>query len=347
MSKSICLMTALPPSEGHEALIRWASNFGNDHLYVLVCGRPTDPIDLYRRTSAIQNQFWGNLNITFIPILHNHPDYPEQFDGPVEEFDQIWVKEINKHVQLTSEDWLHASDAYGKRFADNLGVNFAPFDPNREIVKISGTKIRREPFKHFNKIVPMMQKDLRKTITIFGAESCGKTTISRKLSEKYNAPYTPEWARPYLESLETPETTDERMNVIVRGQLAVQKTAQALVGSPFIFQDTDLFSTLGYYDLYKGGTSKENGRCAGLAVDNKSDLYIVMNSNIKFCPDPLRYGGDKRESTDEFWIDILESYGLNYYFVQSTNQHAQEDEVQKIIEKFFLDQNPVFGFERV
>lgn len=347
MNNGYILMTALPPSRGHEALVRWGASFGVDSLTVMVCGRPTDPIDLKLRMRALQSQFSGAWDIEFIAIEHNYPDYPEQYDGTVEEFDQIWVKEIKKHVELDSEDFLFASDLYGKRFADNLGVKFAPFDPNRELVKVSGTKIRREPFKYFDMIVPAMQYELRKTITFFGAESVGKTTMAKKMAEKYNSPYVPEWARPYLESLDGPEVTDERMGMIVRGQFAVQQTARGNTGFPFIFQDTDLYSTLGYFKIYGSGNEQDIKNCEYDAYETQSSLYIVMNSDIRFTPDALRYGIDKRESTDEFWIDLLKENGCNYYYVKSTNPHAQEAEVQAVIEKFFYESNPVFGFERV
>lgn len=352
MNNGIILMAGLPIHEGHIQFVRWASNFSIGKLTVLVCGRESDPVSVQHRAWALREAFlnrnWDDTTtINIVSVTHEYPDYPEQFDGTVEEFDQIWVKEIKKHVDFDSDDILFASDSYGKRFADNLGVKFAPYDPNRETIKISGTKIRRDPFNNFKYISPYLQRLFRQKITIFGAESTGKTTMAKKMAEKYNSPYVPEWARPYLESLETPEVTDERMSMIVRGQLASQRTVRSVEGNPFIFQDTDLFSTVGYYNIYGGGSEIERGECFEFALNNASDLYIVMNSNIKFSPDPLRYGITKRESTDKFWINLLEENDCQYYYVKSTNPIAQEEEVSAVVEKFFYDANPVFGFERV
>lgn len=355
-------MTALPASEGHIQLVNWATYFGCEAVYVMICGTKNDPIPLHKRVWAMQDAFKARCDVYIEGLNHNLPDYPEQFDGTVAEFDQLWVDKINNHLAgriegftgLDENDFLIASDIYGARFAKNLGISFAPFDPNRELVKISGTKIRRDPFKNFKYIAPYLRHDMQRTITIFGAESTGKTTMTRKLAEKYNAPYTFEWARPYLESLPSPEVTDERMQMIVRGQKALQHSALRHNEAPFIFQDTDLFSTLGYYRIYGGGTKAEFELtktdieiCEEEAIRAASDLYIVMNSEIRFTPDPLRYGITKRESEDKFWIDILKEYGLKYHYVKATNQHAQEDEVQKVVEKFFLEEHPVFGFERV
>jgi HTH-type transcriptional repressor of NAD biosynthesis genes len=356
MNRGFILMTGLPISEGHIQLVRWAASFGVDELYVMICGTQNDPIPLHKRVLAMQSEFRDSSWTVHIEGLeHGLPDYPEQFSGTVEEFDQQWVLKINEHLAgriedftgLDEGDFLFASDIYGARFAKNLGVGFAPFDPSREVVKISGTKIRRDPFNNYKYIAPFLRRDMQASVTIFGAESTGKTTMTRKLADKYTAAYTFEWARPYLESLPTPEVTDERMRMIVRGQTALQISARSQDQAPFIFQDTDLFSTLGYYRIYKGGTEQDIKNCTYQAVETASSLYIVMNGNIRFTPDPLRYGVTKRESDDKFWIDILEEFGLKYHYVQTTNQHAQEDEVQKVVEKFFLDANPVFGFERV
>lgn len=351
MNRGVILMTGLPISLGHLQFVRWASNFGLDELYVLVCSRPTDPVDVKDRANAVREEFsrqyFSNTSIIVVEVVHNYPDYPEQFDGPIEEFDRLWVDEIRYHIDFDSEDILFASDTYGARFARNLGLKFIPYDPYRETVKISGTKIRKDPFNNFRYISPYLQRKFRQTVTVFGAESTGKTTMAKKLAEKYDSPYVPEWARPYLETLESPEVTDERMRTIICGQAASQYSVKALLGNPFIFQDTDLYSTLGYYRIYGGGTADDIQTVLDEAYDTQSDFYIVMNSNIRFTPDPLRYGGNVRESNDKFWLDILDEFGLPYHYVKSTNPIAQEEEVFQAVEDFFYEQNPVFGFKRL
>lgn len=349
MSKGIVLLTALPPHIGHAQLINWASTFDIDSLYVLVCGKDTDPFPLSYRLSAISSHVkFLNSETEIFPlcVLHNLPDYPEQFHGSVSEFDQLWVKEISKYVNLENDDILFASDTYGNRFANSLGIKFIPFDPNREMVKVSATQIRRNPIQNFKYILPTAQSVLRKTITLFGAESTGKTTMAKHLASRYDSVYVSEWARPYLESLPSPEVTDERMRTIISGQLANQKSAKTLTGNPFIFQDTDLFSTLGYFQIMKRGNYLDIALCSEEAEAHSSDLYIVMNSDIRFTPDPLRYGVNKRESNDKFWISLLDKYHLDYYIVNSVNPVAQREEVESVVNAFFLKSNRLWGYER-
>ncbi|MNV84432.1 hypothetical protein D3C71_1783050 [compost metagenome] len=60
-----------------------------------------------------------------------------------------------------------------------------------------------------------------------------------------------------------------------------------------------------------------------------------MNSGIRFTPDPLRYGGEIRESTDQFWIDLLEEYGCNYYVVKDKGTaYSQFHEIAEVVAEF-------------
>lgn len=348
MNNGVILLTGLPPHEGHKQLVIWASQFCINKLTVLVCGTAADILSVDSRRDALEESCREFKNVRFISLEHNLPDYPEQHNGTLEEFDKLWVDKIYEYVpDLDKDDFLFASDTYGARFAANLGVRFAPFDPNRDIVKVSATKIRRDPFNNFGKILPLMQDQLRMVVTMFGAESTGKSTMGRHLAGRFNSIYVPEWARPYLEALPTPETTDERMAMIIRGQLAAQISSRHILGNPFIFQDTDLLSTLGYFKIYGGNVPEDISFCEEMFEETKSDLYIVMNGGIRFTPDPLRYGITKRESSDQFWIDLLEQYGCNYHYVKSINPIAQQEEVEYVVKNAFYANNPVFGYERV
>ncbi len=147
-------------------------------------------------------------------------------------------------------------------------------------------------------------------ITIFGAESTGKTTLSRQLAADLDAEWVPEFARPYLETT-SPRISEASMRAIWRGQRALQHESRR---SPrvFVVQDTDLFSTVGYWQF--SHVSASVGPCPEALISDalalQSDLYLILQSNIPFEADPLRYGGDKRESTDAYWIDLCDRYEL-------------------------------------
>ena len=204
--------------------------------------------------------------------------------------------------------------------------------------------MRKDTYLKFDAIAPAFQEYLRRTVTLFGAESCGKTTMAYLLSQNGNGHFVPEWAREYLETVGT-EITDDAMQTICEGQYASQMAAKKLIDKAFIFQDTDLYSTLGYYRLWNN--AKIPDMLNYWANTTKSDLYIVMNDKIPFEPDPLRYGGTVRESTMDFWIDILKEFNCNYYVVKSTNKYKQYEEVVKVVIDLFDDfVKPLREFKR-
>lgn len=343
MPKGFLMMTALPPTKGHMALIQWARAYcrsvGISDLHVMVCSQPEEPFhDRYRAIDAAldYDRVLGNPTpSTWVHMFHKTmPQVPE--DDSL--FWAKWQAEIFKTVgEFSSDDIVFSSEAYGFPLAKVLGCAHVPYDIGRTVVNTKATRVRENPLLYFSHMLPTVQSRFRKTVTIFGAESTGKTTLARELG-LWKGHVLPEWARPYLESLPSPETTDERMEVIVHGQRATEQAAKALVDRPFIIRDTDLLSTIGYYGLYSPH------HIPPVAVD-KADLYIVCPSNIPFAADPLRYGGDKRESSDEYWIELLEKWNCNYVVLQETDYFKRSEEAYQHMRTLFLD-NPLWRYKR-
>ncbi len=337
MPNAIVLMTALVPTIGHKYLIDFAKNLlkdATDKVHVIVGTMDCEPVPGPDRWFAIHNTYKNNPQV----VVHNlHRDVPQD---PSEhpDFWNVWKDIVNEFVQVKSDDYFVASELYGIDMANVLGCKFMPCNRYREVVPVKGTTVRQDLISHFDYVLPEFQKYLRKTVTIFGAESCGKTTMARFLSKSVGGHFIPEWAREYLETVGA-EITDEKMRAIIHGQYALQKTAKNdLFDKPFIFQDTDLFSTVGYYRLWGGGTDQDNDVVEYFAKKTKSDLYIVMNDQIPFEEDILRYGGNVRESKTQFWIDLLEEFKCNYYVVQNTDKYKQQKEVASVVIQFFEDE---------
>lgn len=336
MPNAIVLMTALVPTLGHKYLIDYAKNLvgRTGKVHVIVGTLDREPVSGYDRYLALSMTYYDEKSVI---VHHLHRDVPQE---PSEHTDfwNVWRYIVREFVDVQPDDYFVASELYGMDMANVLGCKFMPCNRYRETVPVKGTDVRNDLLGNFGFILPEFQKHIRKTVTIFGAESCGKTTITRALSKELNGHFIPEWAREYLETVGA-EVTEERMRAIVEGQAALQKTAKNdLFNKPFIFQDTDLFSTLGYYRLWGGGTDYDIDICGYLAKQLKSDFYIVMNDQIPFEADPLRYGGDQRESGTQFWINILEEFNLPYYVVGSLGRHDQQIEVTRFLTTWYDEQ---------
>lgn len=347
-TNGVILMTALPPTNGHAQLIEFAKAFlatydSYSNIYVLVCGREREPVPVWDRAEALRERFTTDVllkgnSVVVKAVQAELPQNPE--DHP--DFWNIWAGFVKENVHSFDEDdIIFGSEDYIRPLGETLGCRYIPYNIYRETVGAKATLVRNDPISNFNMVLKEFQPYLRKTVTIFGAESTGKTTISKKLAKTLGSTYIPEWAREYMEKFE-PAVNDTVMENIVRGQYASQHAARKIPNSPFIIQDTDLISTEGYYRIYGGTRPEELERCINLT---KSDLYLVMNSNIPFEEDPLRFGGDVRESTDEFWIDLLDEYGANYHVVESTGPFAQLVECAGKCIDLFMG-HPLFSFTR-
>lgn len=255
-----------------------------------------------------------------VMVNNIHEELPQEPDDSPGFWD-MWVAFLVKYG-FKPGDLIVASEKYGKELARHAQGKFMPFDIERALYPAKATYVRDSPYFEFEYMTPSFQKHIRKTVTIFGAESTGKTTLSRQLADRCNGHWTFEYARPYLETLGTAITLD-KMHDIWRGQYALQGHAQHWDDKPFIFQDTDLFSTVGYWDYWSMNvpdTLVED------AQEMKSDLYLITKSNIPFERDPLRYGVTKREIQDDFWIAMCEKYQLPYKVIESDDRTEREQE---------------------
>lgn len=339
MSTGIVLMTAMPPTLGHKALIDFAEQVmyaTGDHpdLYVIVSTRSHEPY-VKERIEALSRHYASS---DVVQIIHHQDDNaPQNPSGPGDDAFWIYWQKVIRHsvistgVSKTNKvDYVFASELYGASVAFWMGATFIPFDISRTINHVKATEVRSDPYKHFQKILPEFRIYLQTRVTFFGMESCGKTTLSKNMQQLFfkNAIWLPEWARPYLETVGD-ELSQDKMNTIFVCQHAMQLTQGA--DYPLILQDTDLFSTIGYQQYYNMG--EYNEMWSPIALNSQSDLYIMMNDRIPFEPDPLRYGGDKRETTQDYWDDIANSFNLNTYWMQSTELDSQYHEAFTQINK--------------
>jgi HTH-type transcriptional repressor of NAD biosynthesis genes len=309
MPRAFVLMTALPPTPGHLRLVQFAESLAD--TTVIVSTQPDEPFPA-ERAHAISEAVSPETSIFhFNQTIEQNPEALG--------FWQMW-RRIFAQYGFHEGDYIVASEPYGKRLAEELGGVFMPYDMNRSITPIKATPVRNNPIGRWDDMIPEFRKNFVQRVTIFGAESCGKTTLSYDLAEEWDAQWLPEWARPYLESVGA-EVTYDKMHAIHKGQLALQKSGANLVDAPVLFQDTDLFSTVGYWGLWH--PEQEIGQLITDAVDNKSDLYLIAPSNIPFEADALRYGGHERESADQYWIDLCERYNLNYRVLTNSGKYGR------------------------
>lgn len=313
----------MPPTTGHLQLLQFANNLAPGGVVAVINTQPHEPFSA-ERAQALRAAI-KRLGLSRRIKLIHYKETIEQ-DPTAPGFWEMW-RQMMIRFGITPDDCIVASERYGKKLADITGAQFYPYDIDRALNPAKATRIRNDPIGNFSTIIPEFQPYMRTRITVFGAESTGKTTLSRELAQELNATWIFEYARPYLEETVN-EITRDSMTAIWRGQRALQNQARQISTSPYIIQDTDLFSTVGYWQFPHWQPTI--GPCPDDlirdALLDRSDLYIVTKSNIPFEPDPLRYGGDQREGSDDYWIGICKKYDLPYVVIETNDR----DERRKI-----------------
>lgn len=314
---------------------------------MLVCTQPHEPFPA-ERVQALR-QAVDRLGSDGPRIDIDHYDQAIEQNPEAPGFWDMW-RNLLWEYGVGPNTIIVASEPYGQKLAEITGARFMPYDIERDLNFAKASRIREHPASRFSEIIPEFQQYLRTTVTIFGAESTGKTTLARYISDicGMDPICLYEYARPYLEYTIN-EITVRSMTDIWRGQRALQLQGRTRPSTPLVIQDTDLYSTIGYWEL--PDWYERLGDCPeGLRKDARelqSDLYLITRSNIPFERDPLRYGGDHREATDEYWVDLCEKYGLPYYVIQSQSLPGRFDEVwEDLIEPAIEEKLSKLAYDR-
>lgn len=158
-------------------------------------------------------------------------------------------------------------------------------------------KIKRQ------KIYSMVKK-----VAIIGPESTGKSTLSARLAQHYNALWVPEYAREYL-TAHGMNYTYESLLDIAKGQVAIEEkylseAGAADGGNPLVFIDTEMY-------VMKVWSEFVFGKCHQWIIDRIAarsyDLYLLCNIDLPWSPDPLREypNPEPRKQLFRIYQDIL------------------------------------------
>jgi nicotinamide riboside kinase len=131
--------------------------------------------------------------------------------------------------------------------------------------------------------------------------------MARRLAVHYGTVASREFVREYaLARGNTLGFAD--LEPIARGQMAAEDEAVA-AARRVAFIDTDLVSTVVYAEHYYG-------RCpawlSAAAVVRAADLYLLMDIDVPWVPDPVRDRGDRRTELHALFRDRLRALGLRW-----------------------------------
>jgi NadR type nicotinamide-nucleotide adenylyltransferase len=156
-----------------------------------------------------------------------------------------------------------------------------------------------------------------KRVVLTGSESTGKTTLARELASHFGTEWVPEFVRDYAaEKAGALDFADH--GPIARGQMHREDEYIARAearGASLIVQDTDLLSTAVYCAHYYG-------RCPSWIEESararRPDLYLLMDIDIAWQPDPQRDRGHLRPEMHALFLEAVQRSGTPYVVIRGS-----------------------------
>ncbi len=322
----------LPLHNGHVYMLDFAQNYV-EHLTILVCSLPDEPIPGKLRHEWVQEMFPNCTVLWCDKIL---PQTPEE---DPENFWKIWNGVIKKHHRaLYGEyvppiDVVFASEPYGERLAKDLNCQFVPVDIKRETVDISGTQVRNGPFGSWKNIPPVVRPYFAKRVCMFGPESSGKSTLAKTLALSYQTTMVPEYGRIYTEFFGT-DVGNKDLENIMRGHMASVAAAKKQCNK-ILIEDTDPLMTAVWSDMLLG-----EGHRGKYLKDYKefADLYILCDIDIPWTDDGTRYFPQKKDRKRFFDLckKELEKHNLNYMVASGNLEFRRANTIDYINKTLYV-----------
>lgn len=307
MIRGMVLGKFMPPHLGHVHLVREAMRQCDD-LTIVVGTVAREPIPGALRCAWMRDLF---PTARVVHLTDENPQEPHEHPH----FWEIWRASLLR-VLPHPIDVVFSSEAYGDRLALEVGATrHVCVDLARQAVPISATRVRRDAQAEWNFISWPARPWHVLRVCVYGPESTGKTTLARRLAERYDTVWVAEYARPYLDqvnatrppAVDSPSAfvTAEDIPAIARGHARAEDAA-ATLARRVMFIDTDLVTTTIYSDFYFGDCPRWIRREA----DRRAyDLTLLLDVDVPWVADPLRDQPTERETWRARFRDGLAARG--------------------------------------
>ena len=306
----------MPPHKGHLYLIDRALEQVDD-LTVMIFWLDGQVIP-----GPLRAQWLRELRpqIRVVECTDNHQ---VDFDNP--DIWALWAASMKK-VWPETPDLVFSSEPYGEELARRMGGKHIAIDPERKDVSISATQIREAPWAYWDFIPDIVRPYFVKKIYIVGGESTGKTTLAKKLAERFQTVFIEEYARDFLMKTGGVCKPDD-MPLIAEEQFRREEAARK-VANRFVFCDTNALVTRVWSNHY----FKEcHPRVESLIEDA---FYLLLHPDIPWIDDGLRDTPNGRDDFFRAFKEELKTRGYAHAEIKGEGSDRLENAVDAVCRHF-------------
>ena len=273
--------TFAPLHQGHLDVIMRAKKECDGGCIVIVDGRDGDrggdKMPLKKRYRYVREFFADDELVAVYPIDETELGIPAYPNGWVL-FMQAAKDIIRKGTEENPLPVFYVSEP--EYYEHLLDDGYAVILLDRTENPISATMIRENPIKYWDKITFPFRRVFSTNILICGTASEGKTTLVKDLGKYFNAPYSHEYARDYMDQSYISEWELDGADYLafLDGQYQMNKR---LINSPsnqgIFFADSDSMTTRMYAEYYHKDPELD------LTEEEFKDIAIAADAITKKC----------------------------------------------------------------
>ena len=312
---------------GHVNDIIMAANQCEELFVVLSVTNDKKEIDHKERFMWLKNVTRDMDNVNVIEIFDTN-DSKDSYDW------DSGAKDVKKKIGRFIDVVFAGDDYKGKNIWERLYPESEIVYFPRDVINISSTKIRSNPYKYYEYLPKIVQKYYVKKICIVGTESCGKSTLVRNLAKYFNTTHVEEAGRYICDDaggIDNMQKYHYFEILFKHKQLEKEALDNA---NKILLIDTDSLITLYYYNLSFDRDKSFNDVAVGISNLNNYDLYLFLEPDVKWVDDGTRTYGEEniRNSNNKILKKLLKKNGISYVTISGNYQERYEKSKKMILD---------------
>lgn len=324
-----------PLHMGHINNIITASTMCHE-LYVILCwNNERDIVPKEIKYRWLINSFKHLSNVTIL-LIEDKAVTKEEYDKG-----NHWeqgAKNIKSAIGKPIDIVFCGTDYKGTNRFEKLYPKSKIHYFDRNIINISSTKIRNNPFEYWNYIPHIAQPYYVKKILVIGGESTGKSTLVQNLALAYNTNFVSEVGRDTCEYAggENYMNKNDLIENFLKQRLLVDEKIKE--SNKLIFVDTDALTTL-FYSNFLLQNKKDIKECTDLANAicniNEWDLILFLEPTVDFVQDGTRSDeiASSRKKYSEELKHLFEERNINFVTINEDNYYERFQKAKIQVDK--------------
>jgi NadR type nicotinamide-nucleotide adenylyltransferase len=310
MKRGLVFGKFMPLHRGHELLIDTALSQVDDLTIVVYDSDPSGSypaMGIEKRLGWLR-QLYPDVE-SIVPVEDPERHNPEH-DSP--RYAAAYAAGLRF---LDPFDIVFTSEPVYKAFAREMGARHVVVDAARELVPISGTRIRESVFEHRGWLNPVVYASLIQKVALVGTESTGKSTLARALAKEYQTLWVHEFGRELWVAQGGGGSFADHLRMARRQYQREQAAARH--AREFLFCDTNAWTTL-QWSLWSYGTA--DARLYDLVDRTMGEyLWVLCGREIPWQDDGWReMPGEKAARFHEQQIADLRRRDVGFLHVQGS-----------------------------